>query len=80
MTIHDFIQELDGIFLIKNRNFGSNVTILTRKSFTTYVIPMSVWFFVWLISMAISGFFGFLMLLAGVYIFFTYKNLCFIYG
>ena len=30
---------------------------------------MGIWFFVWLISMLVSGFFGFLMLLVGLYIF-----------
>ncbi|MDC9727609.1 MAG: hypothetical protein PSN35_07230 [Candidatus Thioglobus sp.] len=67
--MNNFLQELDSIFLIKNSSFGSSVKILSRKSFTAYIVPMGVWFFAWLISMAISGFLGFLMTLAGVYIF-----------
>lgn len=53
---------------IGNYTFGSNLQVLSKKSIVAYVLPMSIWFVVFIASLTNSLLFAILIALIGLYI------------
>ncbi len=54
--------------MINQYSFGNNPVVLAKKSITAYLVPMGIWFIVWIIASSISGLLSVLVLGTGIII------------